>query len=445
MLGAVLAVLADDGLPGAGLGVWERRSDTILLVGQHGLNQAETDARSWAPGEGPVGRVVALGEWAADDTLLGVPVRSDGTTLGVVFSDRPADAERGLARLRVVAGLLVPLVSRELRRRQQAAADAAALRQPSEIIGRSKHMRTLYKSIQQVSDSSTTVLIRGESGTGKELVARALHVGSSRAQERLVTVNMAALPDTLMESELFGHVRGAFTGAQQSRQGRFEAANRGTLFLDEIGDLAPAAQVSLLRVLQEGEITRLGEHRPRPVDVRIVAATSRDLEAMVESGEFRADLYYRLNVFPIRVPALRERRTDVLLLADHFVEHFNQRHGAKVRRISSSAIDLLMAYHWPGNVRELENCIERAVLVAQTGVIFANHLPPSLQTGLSSGTAVVGTLDGRLGAMEREIVRDALKEARGNMASAARTLGISERIMGLRVKKYGIDWRQYRS
>jgi len=443
-LGPVLRLLAEvGGIGRAGLSVWDRRADRIELIAAHGLTPSETRRMSWSPGEGVIGRAIELGEPQVGSDLLAVPVQADGEILGAIAGVKPDDPERAIAELRVVAGLLVPVALR-FGRVQSAAAAETDVGQPAELIGRSKPMRTLYQAIGQVAPSPATVLLLGASGTGKELVATAVHRASRRAHKPMVAVNVAALPETLVESELFGHEAGAFTGAKGRRQGRFEAAHGGTLFLDEIGDLAHASQVKLLRVLQEGEIQRVGGNRAIPVDVRIIAATSRDLEAMVEDGSFRADLYYRLHVFPIRVPALRERRTDILLLADHFVERFNRSHGRQVKRISSTAIDMLLAYHWPGNVRELENCIERAVLVAPDGVIFGHHLPPTLQTGEASGTASEGSLKQRIQALEREIVLDTLKERGGNMAAAARVLGITERVMGLRVAAYGIDWRRYR-
>jgi Nif-specific regulatory protein len=237
---------------------------------------------------------------------------------------------------------------------------------------------------------------------------------------------------------LFGHEKGAFTGAISTRKGRFEAANGGTIFLDEIGDISPGNQVKLLRVLQEKEFERVGSHESIPVDVRIVAATSRDLEGMMREGSFREDLYYRLNVFPIYMPPLRERKCDILLLADHFIEKYCANTG-KLPRISSAAIDMLMSYHWPGNVRELENCMERAVLLSKGQSIKAHHLPPTLQTKSALETADhQSTLEDAVAALEREMIVDTLKDTHGNMTEAARRLGITERKMGIRVKKYDI-------
>jgi Nif-specific regulatory protein len=305
-------------------------------------------------------------------------------------------------------------------------------------------MQKVYGLVAQVAKSDTTVLLRGESGTGKELVAHAVHYNSMRVGKPFIKVNCASLPETVIESELFGHEKGAFTGAISSRKGRFELAHGGTLFLDEIGDLSPHTQIMFLRVLQEKEFERVGGDKTISTDVRIITATNRDLDQMMEEGLFRQDLYYRLNVFPIHLPPLRDRKTDILLLADFFVEKYSRTNSRDIKRISTPAIDMMMAYHWPGNVRELENCIERAVLLSTDGVIHGHHLPPTLQTAEASGTGFSGTLDDALERVEREVVLDALKSSRGNRAKAARAIGISERIMGLRIEKYRIDPSRFR-
>jgi len=289
------------------------------------------------------------------------------------------------------------------------------------------------------------VLIRGESGTGKELVAHAIHYNSPRSEKAFVKVSCGALPESLIESELFGYEPGAFTDARAQKKGRFELAHGGTLFLDEVGELSRPTQVKLLRVLQEKEFERLGGVRPIKVDVRLVAATNKDLEAAVQQAEFREDLYYRLNVFSIFMPPLRERRPDILLLADHFVEKYAAAHGKDVRRIATTAIDMLMSYHWPGNVRELENCIERAVVVCDGGVVHAHHLPPTLQTAEVSGTLPRRSLAAAVESYEKDLILDALKSTRGNRAKAARMLDTTERILGYKVAKYGVDARRFRN
>jgi Nif-specific regulatory protein len=314
---------------------------------------------------------------------------------------------------------------------------------PANIIGNSNEMQEVYDLIRQLADSDTTVLLRGESGTGKELVAHAIHYASSRAHKPFIKVNCAALPETIIESELFGHEKGAFTGALHQRKGRFELAHRGTLFLDEIGDLSMMTQIKLLRVLQEKEFERVGGIETIKTDVRIVAATNRNLEELIKKNRYREDLYYRLNVFPMHIPPLRERKTDILLLADHFIEKYSRAAGKNIRRISTPAIDMLMAYHWPGNVRELENCIERAVVISNDDVIHGHHLPPTLQTAEASDTTIRETLDETLESVERELLIEALKSSRGNMAKAARLINISDRRMGLRIQKYGIDPKRF--
>ena len=256
-------------------------------------------------------------------------------------------------------------------------------------------------------------------------------------------MSCAALPETLIESELFGYEKGAFTGAEQRKKGRFELADGGTLLLDEIGDINLATQVKLLRALQEREFERLGGTDPVKVDVRLIAATNKDMEAAVADGTLRQDLLYRLNVFTIFVPPLRERKSDVLLLADHFVEKLSTDHGKQVKRISTPAIDALVGYHWPGNVRELQNVIERAVLVCDGQVIHLHHLPPTLQTAEGSGTANSQSLGDAVAGFERDLIEDALKMARGNRARAARLLQATRRIVNYKIKQYGIDWRRY--
>ncbi len=315
---------------------------------------------------------------------------------------------------------------------------------PSNIVGNSNPMQEVYNLIGQVCRSDATVLIRGESGTGKELVAHAIHYNSPRADQPFIKVHCAALPESIVESELFGHERGAFTGAIATRKGRFELANGGSIFLDEIGELTQGMQVKLLRVLQEREIERVGGTQVIKVNVRVITATNRNLEEMMKAGRFREDLYYRLNVFPIHIPPLRERKTDILQLADFFVEKYAKANRKTVQRISTPAIDMLTAYHWPGNVRELENCMERAVLLSTDEVIHGYHLPPTLQTAEHSNTRHAGTLPEALNNLEREMLVEALKTSRGNMAKAAGALGITERIMGLRVHEHGLVPRAYR-
>jgi len=315
----------------------------------------------------------------------------------------------------------------------------------SNIIGTSGPVREMYEQVAQVAKTNTTVLIRGESGTGKELIAHAIHYNSLRAKKPFVKVSCAALPESLIESELFGYEKGAFTGAHARKKGRFEMAEGGTLFLDEIGDINLATQVKLLRVLQEREFERLGATDTVKVNVRLIAATNQDMEKTIAEGKFREDLFYRLNVFTIFVPPVRDRKPDLLLLADHFVEKFSREHGKIIKRISTPAIDMLMAYHWPGNVRELENALERAVLVCEGQVIHGHHLPPSLQTAEASGTVTRMSMADSVAGYEKDLIQDALKTTRGNRAKAARLLDTTERVFNYKVRKYAIDAHRFRT
>jgi len=312
------------------------------------------------------------------------------------------------------------------------------------IIGNSNKMREVFQMVSQVSKSTATVLIRGESGTGKELVANSIHYNSLRAKNRFVKVNCAALPSNLIESELFGHEKGSFTGAISQNIGKFEMANKGSIFLDEIGSVGLSVQIKLLRVLQEKEFERVGGHQTIKTDVRIIAATNKNLEQAVKDESFRGDLYYRLNVFPIYMPPLRERKTDILLLADHFLEKYAAENHKDIRRFSTPAIDMLMQYHWPGNVRELENCIERAVLLCEEGVIHSYHLPPTLQTGMETGTLPSLSLDDAVENLEKEMIIDALKNTRGNTTLAAGILKTTVRKFAYKAQKYGVDYRHFR-
>jgi Nif-specific regulatory protein len=315
----------------------------------------------------------------------------------------------------------------------------------SNFVGSSGPMRQIFEQVTQVAGTNTTALIRGESGTGKELIAHAIHYSSLRAKKPFVKVSCAALPDSLIESELFGYEKGAFTGAETRKKGRFELADGGTLFLDEIGDINLATQVKLLRVLQQREFERVGGTETVKANVRLIAATNKDLEKAIANGTFREDLYYRLNVFTLFVPPLRDRKPDLLLLVDHFLEKFAREHQRSIKRISTPAIDMLASYHWPGNVRELENTIERSVLMCDGEVIHGHHLPPSLQTAEASGTVTRVSLHDAVGAYEKDLIQDALKTTRGNRARAARLLDTTERIINYKVRNYGIDARRFRS
>jgi Nif-specific regulatory protein len=391
-------------------------------------------------------------------SFICVPISIDRQVIGTISIDMVYNKDEPLEEDMRILSIVASMVANDVRIRRDAAIrrkeledENLRLRQelgdrfkPENIVGNSSSMRDVYRHIYQVAASETTVLIRGESGTGKELVAHAIHYSSPRANGAFIRINCAALNENLLESELFGHEKGAFTGAIQSRKGRIEEAQDGTLFLDEIGDFSSATQVKLLRVLQERQFERVGSNRTLKTNARIIAATNRNLEKAVEQSAFRNDLYYRINVFPLFLPPLRERKDDILLLADHFVELYAQKMKKDVRRISTTAINMMTAYHWPGNVRELENCIERAVLLSTDGVIYARHLPPTLQTSDASNTVGTGSLDERVGLFERDLIIDALKRCNGNLAATARDLNSSARIIRYKVSQLGIDCTKYR-
>jgi Nif-specific regulatory protein len=386
--------------------------------------------------------------------------RPDNLSIGALSVDRYYDKEFGsqseqdLRFLTIVSALIaqavhrVQVINREKEALQQEnqrlRRELSAKNRLSDIIGNSSRMQEVFEMAHRVADSNATVLLRGESGTGKSLVAKALHHNSQRASKPFLVVNCSALPENLLESELFGHEKGAFTGAEQLKKGRFELAEGGTLFLDEIGEISTTVQIKLLNVIQERCFQRLGGSEVIKADIRLVAATNRNLEEAVLEGVFREDLYYRLNVFPVHLPPLRERRTDILLLAEYFLDQYSQENNKKIERISTTAIDLLIKYHWPGNVRELQNCMERAVLICDSNTISSVHLPPTLQSSDSVNIDSPLSLSGAVESFERELIIDALKHTNGNQTKAAARLETSLRIINYKIHNYGIDPKQFK-
>jgi Nif-specific regulatory protein len=370
---------------------------------------------------------------------LPISVRRATGALSVYFPFEPSGFS---ARLRVLQ-LVASAVARRYESVHPPLADETA-REPSEragfeyanMIGTSAMMRQVYEEIGQVARTTATALILGESGTGKELVAHAIHANSERARQPFIKINGAAFPETLFESELFGHERGAFTGAVSRKKGRLDLAQGGTLFLDEVGELPLSTQVKLLRVLQSREFERLGGTETLKANVRLVAATNKNMVAAVASGSFREDLYYRLNVFTITLPSLRDRRGDVPALAEYFVEKYASEHRRETRRLSSGALDVLCEYAWPGNVRELENAIERAVVVCDGPVIEERHLPETIRGAVRAVETRGLSLAKAVEQLERRMIEDALRDSRGNLARASRALGTTERILRYKVTKY---------
>jgi Nif-specific regulatory protein len=467
------------GMRRGAIALLEDGNNSLSIQYSFGLSEGERRRGRYQIDEGITGKVVSTGKPiivpqiskepmflhrtrtgvpGREESFLCVPIKDRRKTIGALSITTTYKPLRNYDDAVKFLTIVASMISQSLRLAQMVEQEKAQLVDENahlkrelqqkydfrNIIGTSKEMRDVYEQVAQVAHTNTTVLIRGESGTGKELVAHAIHYNSPRAAKPFVKVNCAALPESLIEAELFGHEKGAFTGAIARKRGRFELAEGGTLFLDEIGDLSPAIQVKLLRVLQEREFERVGGTETIKVNVRLIAATNVELEQAVQDGRFRSDLYYRLNVFSIYMPPLRERKTDILLLADHFLEKYTRQGGKSIKRISTPAIDMLMSYHWPGNVRELENVIERATLVCDGNVIHGFHMPPTLQTAEGSGTVTKVSLDQAVGAFEKELIQDALKTARGNRARAARMLDTTERILGYKVKKYEIDCDRFK-
>jgi Nif-specific regulatory protein len=377
--------------------------------------------------------------------LVSVPicVRSrPAGALSVYFAQDPAvDPVARMHSLQIVAAAIAQGLRAAFPERPPAAPSERVAFEYANLIGTSGAMRQVYEEIGQVAGTTATALILGESGTGKELVAQAIQTNSDRARMPFVKINGAAFPETLFESELFGHERGAFTGAVSRKKGRLDLARGGTLFLDEVGELPLSTQVKLLRVLQLREYERLGGTETLKADVRLIAATNKNLEQAVAAGTFREDLYYRLNVFTIVLPPLRERRSDIPALVEHFLERYSREHRRGARAISSGALDALCQYSWPGNVRELENAIERAVVACTGNVLEERHLPKAIATARRETTDGAAThrkpsLAEAVADLERQMVGDALRETHGNLARAARALGTTERILRYKVDKY---------
>ena len=456
--------------------------DDILIEAAYGLTRAQAELGHYKLGEGVTGKVVLSGEPMIiprtsespiflnrirlgkdpDTAFICVPIKEKQEVVGALSVYRPFAPSDQLEEDATILGIVASMLARAVLLRRNVQEEQETLKEenrqlraeltrryhPGNIVGNSREMQEVYDQIFQVAKSQATVLIHGETGTGKELVAQAIHYASTRAGEPFVRVHCAALPESLIESELFGHVKGAFTGAVSDRKGRFELADGGTIFLDEIGEIPLSIQAKLLRVLQEREFERVGGSNTVKVNVRIIAATHRDLTKMVEEMTFREDLYYRLNVFPIFVPPLAKRKTDIIQLADFFMAKYAEEEGRPARLLSNESVDLLMRYGWPGNVRELENCIERAVLLSDSDVVGPESLPLSVRTpqggmpavpvsprpGWDGGLSLSEMVEG----FERRILDEVLRVSKGNVASAARRLKSTPRIVGYKAKRYGL-------
>ncbi len=389
-----------------------------------------------------------------EESFICFPLVLSNEKFGTISIDFPFSSEEDLYNTVKLVGVISLMIAQELRLKRLLDNEKELLRieniqlkdelkekyQIHNMIGKSGAIIDVYENIRQVASSNATVIIRGESGTGKELVSHAIHYLSARSSKPFIKVNCGALPPSLIESELFGYEKGAFTDAIDTKIGRFEAANGGTIFLDEVGELPPEMQVKLLRVLQEKEIIRVGGVHPIKVDVRVVTATNKNLEKELESGHIREDFYYRLNVFPIFLPSLKERKSDILLLAEHFLDKFSRENNKKISRLTSSAIDLLHSYNWPGNVRELENCIERAVILCNSDTIQPSHLPATLQRAdidiITNETHK--SFKDMVESFEKKIITDTLNNVKGNVSKASDKLQTTPRILGYKINQYDI-------
>lgn len=455
-----------------------------LIVGAaQGLGDPAKLEAVYHRGEGVVGKVLTTGEpvvirriadapefqsrifdrppeWRKTLAFVCVPVRLASETIGVLSVDDPGLREADhLEELRAFLEIVARLIANDVQYRRQLKQARESLERETErlrcmvshqaqqrkMVGTSEAIRHVQMRVQQVAATQTTVLIRGESGTGKELVASAIHYNSPRACKPFVRINCAALNENLFESELFGHEKGAFTGASSRRIGRLEEAQGGTLFLDEIGEFSPAMQAKLLRVLQEREYERVGGNETLAADARIVTATNRNLEEAMQSGAFRADLYYRINVFPINLPPLRERLEDIPVLAGHFVQKYANLMTKPQPQLAETSLRLLTAHTWPGNVRELENCIEYAVLLCAGPLLLPEHLPQTLHRAEVRESALTGgaKLKSRIRQMEQSVLLEALRQKRGNVCAVAREVGITPRMVRYKLKELDIDPRQF--
>jgi Nif-specific regulatory protein len=456
----------------------DSETEMIKITVAHGLSEKSKTLGTYRVGEGITGMVVQTGkeiivpDISKDPRFLHktrsrrqiqgkqiaffcVPIKLEGKTIGALSVDKQAGGQKDFDDNVKLLKIIATMVAQAVKLNKLVESDRKKLRDENvrlrqelktrfnihNMVGSSNAMQAVYRLIEQVADSNATVLIRGESGTGKDLVAHAIHYNSPRADKAFVKVNCTALPETLLESELFGHEKGAFTGATYTKPGRFERAHAGTIFLDEIGDFSLTLQIKLLRVIQFKEFERVGGLETIKTNVRIIVATNKNLEEQIEKGLFRQDLYYRINVFPIYLPPLREHKDDIMLLADHFLEKLAAENNKNITRISTPAIEMLTRYHWPGNIRELENCIERAVLLCDGDVIRSEHLPPSLQMIKKTEPVATRSLTQIIANTEKELIVDALKKSGGQQRKAAKDLGITERILGYKITKYNIQPR----
>ena len=481
-LSFLLKIMKEDmGVMRGTVSLFNSRTGKIFIHDSIGLTKEEETRGVYSIGEGIIGKVVETAEKivvpliseepaflnrtkclsmldSSERSFVCIPILRGKKVLGAIsierIFDNPELLDYDVEILGIIAAMIAQAVElylienedkhflkMENERLRNALKDKF---HPSNIIGNSKPMLEVYSLINKITKTKSTVLILGESGVGKELVASAIHYNSPEANEPFVKFNCAALPESVIESELFGHEKGAFTGADKARKGRFEDADGGTIFLDEVGELSLPMQAKLLRVLQERTFEHVGGNKPITVTIRVIAATNRDLTKMVGAGTFREDLYYRLHVFPMVIPPLRERKGDIITLAEYFVARFVKKFGKETKRISTGVQEMLLSYPWPGNIRELENVIERAVILSEDNVIQGDDLPLSLQVPVLSSTENSKTLVAKLDTLEYEMIIEALSTQKGNISNAAQKLGLTRRVLSLKMQQFGINYKKYR-
>lgn len=456
-------------------------SSEINIEEAYGLSKEEKARGKYKVGEGIIGKVVESGMSVyiprisdepqfldktkarnkinmKDVSFLCVPIKHEKEVIGTLSVDRVFNNNFTFEEDIRLISIIGTMIAQALRARQEELEELDRLQEenkrlqselkmkfnPANMIGNGQAMQVVFNLISRVAPTEANVLIRGESGVGKELLARSIHFDSQRAMERFDQINCSGVPEALLDAELFGQESKDSEGNTKNQSGVFERANGGSLYLTDLADIPLNLQKKLLDVINNKKTTRAGGKKKFDVDVRLICATNKNLDRLLEQGKILEELYYQLNTFPIYIPPLRERKSDIPELIDHFIEKFNNAHNLNVKRISTSAIDMIMSYHWPGNVRELEKCIERACILGNTGVIYGFHLPPTLQTPESSAAPERGPLQSVLAKVEKELIQDNLKLAKGDVSLAADNLGLTGRQIELRIAKYNINIKKYR-
>lgn len=456
-------------------------SSEINIEEAYGLSKEEKARGKYKVGEGIIGKVVKSGMSVyiprisdepqfldktksrnkidkEDVSFLCIPIKHEQEVIGTLSVDRVFNNNLSFEEDIRLISIIGSMIAQALKARQEELEEVERLQEenkrlqselqmkfnPANMIGNGQAMQVVYNLISKVAPTTANVLITGESGVGKELVAKSIHFNSQRASKKLEEINCSGLTETIMEIELFGQVSKDGDGKKKITKGIFERVHEGSVFLTDLADVSLNLQGKLLQLIQNKKIERSGSKEQIEVDIRLITATHKNIERLLEEGKILEELYFLFNVFPVYIPPLRERKSDIPLLIDHFIEKFNKIHGLNVKRISTSAIDMIMSYHWPGNVRELESCLERACILGNTGVIYGFHLPPTLQTPESSGAPERGPLQSVLAKVEKELIQDNLKLSKGDIGLAADNLGLSARQMELRIAKYNINLKKYR-